>query len=117
MKPPGGVPALTCPTITGLSRTDVATFPSFEQVYPFLLLFFSPQVVILGPGLDEDFTALRFRVPVSRVLDTAIFLGLRALALDMCRRMGRIPPRSVSLENPGTVGVAPLLEALIGIRL
>ncbi|KAF0151031.1 MAG: hypothetical protein FD189_2596, partial [Elusimicrobia bacterium] len=117
VKPSGGVPAITCPAITGLSHTDVATFPSFEQVYPFLLRFFSPQVVILGHGLDADFTALGFRVPASRVLDTAMFLGLRALALDMCRRTGRIPPRSVTLENPGPVGLAPLVEALTGIRL
>ena len=78
-------------------------------MYPFLLSFFSPQVVILGHGLDADFTALGFLVPASRVLDTAMFLGLRALALDVCRRTGRVPPRSVTLENPGAVCLAPLV--------
>ena len=95
----------------------MATFPSLEQVYPFLLRIFSPQVVILGHGIDGDFTALGFRVPDSRVLDTAMFLGLRALTLDVRPRTGRVPPRSLSLENPGPVGLAPLVEALIGIRL
>ena len=74
-------------------------------------------MVILDHGLDADFTALGFRVPASRVLDSAIFLGLRALALDVCHRTGPAPPRTVSLENPGPVGLVPLVEALTGIKL
>ena len=117
VKPAGGVRSLTCPDKTSLSPTDVATFPSFEQVYPFVLCFLSSQVVILGHGLDADFTGLGFRVTASRVLDTAMFLGLRAVALDMCRRTSRVQPRTVSVENPGPVGLAPLVAAIIGIHL
>ena len=53
VKPPGGVPALTCPAVTGLSRIDVDTFPSFEQVYPFLFRFFSPKWSSLAMALTR----------------------------------------------------------------
>ena len=46
-----------------------------------------------------------------------MILDLRALALKMCRRTGRVPSRTVSIENPGPLGLAPLVEALIGIHL
>ena len=52
VQPPGGLPCFTEPHITGLAREDVATFPSFETVYPYLR-FLSTQVVILGDGLTR----------------------------------------------------------------
>ena len=62
-------------------------------------------------------TALGFRVHYSRVLDTSMFLGIRTLALEMCRRTGRVPVKSVSFENPDPVGIVPLVEAVTGIPL
>ena len=51
VQPPGGVQSLNQPNITGLALEDVATFPSFETVYPFLR-FLSPHVVIVGHGRE-----------------------------------------------------------------
>ena len=115
VKPPGGVPYMTKPKITGVTKKDVESFPSFEEVYPFLYRFLSPGTYIIGHGLDADLSALGIRVAACRVFDTSTFLGIRALAIATLKASGLPVPPTLSLTNPNRVGLETLIQSLTGL--
>ena len=116
VKPPGGIPYMTKPKITGVTKSEVGFFPSFETVYPFLYRFLAPHIHLIGHGLDADLSALGIRVPACKVFDTSTYLGIRALAIENLTRNNLPIPPTLSLDNPNRVGLETLVQSLSGLE-